>query len=166
MRRRFGYRRLHVLLAREGILAIVDDFTRECLAIIADTSLSGLRVARELDALIAIRGRPAMIVSDNGTEPSPVRPRRHPARHSWPSKCTAWLPRPRTCAPTLPPWRPRRDHANRNECRVGGAWAIQNLNWYHLRSRHLTHASRIDTRRQPSWRLLPFPDSHTLPSRS
>ena len=128
-RRRFGYRRLHVLLTREGIimnhkklrrlyreerlqvrrrsgrkralgtrapmaipqgpnqrwsldflsdafadgrrfriLAIVDDFTRECLALIADTSLSGLRVARELDALIAIRGRPAMIVSDNGTE--------------------------------------------------------------------------------------------------
>jgi len=128
-RRRFGYRRLHVLLTREGIimnhkklrrlyheerlqvrrrsgrkralgtrapmaipqgpnqrwsldflsdaftdgrrfriLAIVDDFTRECLALIADSSLSGLRVARELDALIAIRGRPAMIVSDNGTE--------------------------------------------------------------------------------------------------
>jgi len=128
-RRRFGYRRLHILLTREGlimnhkklrrlyreerlavrrrggrkralgtrapialpqgpnqrwsldfltdaftdgrrfrILAIVDDFTRECLALVADTSLSGLRVVRELDALIAIRGRPAMIVSDNGTE--------------------------------------------------------------------------------------------------
>ena len=53
---------------RFRILAIVDDFTRECLALVADTSLSGLRVARELDALIAIRGRPAMIVSDNGTE--------------------------------------------------------------------------------------------------
>ena len=35
-----------------------------------DTSLPGLRVARELDAVIAIRGRPAMIVSDNGTEPT------------------------------------------------------------------------------------------------
>ena len=34
----------------------------------ADTSLSGLRVARELDAIIAVRGRPLMIVSDNGTE--------------------------------------------------------------------------------------------------
>ena len=44
---------------RFRILAIVDDFTRECLALIADTSLSGLRVARELDALIARRGRPA-----------------------------------------------------------------------------------------------------------
>ena len=50
------------------ILAIVDDFTRECLALIADTSLPGVRVARELDALIAIRGRPGVIVSDNGTE--------------------------------------------------------------------------------------------------
>jgi len=129
IRRRFGYRRLHILLRREGIvmnhkklrrlyheerlqvrrrsgrkralgarapmalpqgpnqrwsldflsdafadgrrfriLAIVDDFTRECLALVPDTSLPGLRVVRELDALIAFRGRPAMCVSDNGTE--------------------------------------------------------------------------------------------------
>jgi putative transposase len=129
IRRRFGYRRLHILLTREGIvmnhkklrrlyheerlqvrrrggrkralgtrapmalpqgpnqrwsldflsdafsdgrrfriLAIVDDFTRECLALIPDTSLPGRRVARELDALIASRCRPAMCVSDNGTE--------------------------------------------------------------------------------------------------
>jgi putative transposase len=129
IRRRFGYRRLHILLKREGIimnhkklrrlyreerlqvrrrggrkralgtrapmtlpqgpnqrwsldfvsdafvdgrrfriLAIVDDFTRECLALVPDTSLPGLRVARELDALIASRGRAAMCVSDNGTE--------------------------------------------------------------------------------------------------
>jgi putative transposase len=129
VRRRFGYRRLHILLTREGIvmnhkklrrlyreerlqvrrrggrkralgtrvpmalpqapnqrwsldflsdamidgrrfriLAIVDDFTRECLVLIADTSLPGLRVVRELDTLIAIRGRPLIIVSDNGTE--------------------------------------------------------------------------------------------------
>jgi putative transposase len=129
IRRRFGYRRLHVLLTREGlvmnhkklrrlyreerlqvrrrggrkralgtrspmaipqganqrwsldflsdamtdgrrfrILAIVDDFTRECLALVADTSLPALRVVRELDTLITVRGRPAMIVSDNGTE--------------------------------------------------------------------------------------------------
>ena len=128
-RRRFGYRRLHVLLRREGhlinhkrlfriyreeklvvrrrggrkramgtrapmlipmapnqrwsldfvsdqmtdcrrfrVLPVVDDCTRECLALVADTSLSGLRVARELEALIATRGRPDMIVSDNGTE--------------------------------------------------------------------------------------------------
>ena len=129
IRRRFGYRRLHILLRREGIimnhkklrrlyreerlqvrrrggrkralgtrapmtlpqgrnqrwsldflsdaftngrrfriLAIVDDFTRECLVLVPDTSLPGLRVVRELDSLIASRGRPAMCVSDNGTE--------------------------------------------------------------------------------------------------
>lgn len=128
-RRRFGYRRLHILLRREGVvlnhkklfrlyreerltvrrrggrkralgtrapmgipqgpnqrwsldfvadqlvdgrrfrvLVVVDDFTRECLALVVDTSLSGQRVARELDALIALRGRPLMVVSDNGTE--------------------------------------------------------------------------------------------------
>ena len=38
------------------------------LAAVADTSLSGTRVARELDCLIAFRGKPAMRVSDNGTE--------------------------------------------------------------------------------------------------
>ena len=128
-RRRFGYRRLHILLRREGIelnhkklfrlyreerltvkkrggrkralgtrapmalpqgpnqrwsldfvsdmladgrrfrvLVIVDDFTRECLALVVDTSLSGMRVARELDGLVGARGRPLMIISDNGTE--------------------------------------------------------------------------------------------------
>ncbi|MDF2620521.1 MAG: Integrase catalytic region [Xanthobacteraceae bacterium] len=117
-RRRFGYRRIHIMLRRQGIvmnqkklrrlyreeklqvrrrggrkralgtrrpilvpdrinvrwsldfvsdaftdgrrfrvLAVVDDFSRECLALVADTSLSGLRVTRELDALLAIRGR-------------------------------------------------------------------------------------------------------------
>lgn len=50
------------------MLVVVDGFTRECLALSVDTSLSGQRVARELDALIAARGRPLMIVSDNGTE--------------------------------------------------------------------------------------------------
>jgi len=53
---------------RFRILAIVDDCTRENLALLADTSLSGLRVARELDRVIAGRGRPKMIVSDNGSE--------------------------------------------------------------------------------------------------
>jgi putative transposase len=126
-RRRFGYRRLHVLLRREGfnvnhkrllrlyreerlmvrrrggrkralgtrapmlvpqlpnerwsldfvadqfidgrrmrILIVVDDCTRECLALIPDTSISGIRVARELDRLLADRGKPK--ISDNGTE--------------------------------------------------------------------------------------------------
>ncbi len=53
---------------RFRIFNIVDHFSRECLAAIPDTSLSGKRVVRELDDLIARRGRPAMIVSDNGTE--------------------------------------------------------------------------------------------------
>ncbi|MER8448365.1 IS3 family transposase [Mesorhizobium sp. M1066] len=53
---------------RFRIMAVVDDCTRECLALIVDTSLSGMRVARELDRLIAERGRPRMIVSDNGSE--------------------------------------------------------------------------------------------------
>ena len=53
---------------RFRILAVVDDFTRECLTLVADTSLPGLRVVRELDVIIAWRGRPAMCVSDNGAE--------------------------------------------------------------------------------------------------
>ena len=128
-RRRFGYRRLYVLLRREGrlvnrkrvqriyqeerlmvrrrggrkralglrapmatpdrpnacwsldfvhdqmtdgrrfrVLAIVDNCTRECLALVPDTSISGVRVARELDRIIAWRGPPAAVTSDNGTE--------------------------------------------------------------------------------------------------
>lgn len=128
-RRRFGYRRLHVMLRREGhavnkkrvqriyreekltvrrrggrkramgtrrpleiplvanqrwsldfvsdqmtdgrrfrILTVIDNCTRECLGLVADTSLSGRRVARELDAIILRRGRPETIISDNGTE--------------------------------------------------------------------------------------------------
>ena len=128
-RRRFGYRRLHVMLGREGfvvnhkrlfrlyceeklkvrrrggrkramgtrrpievplapnqrwsldfvsdqltdgrrfrILTVIDNCTRECLALVADTSLSGRRVARELDEIVRQRGRPETIVSDNGTE--------------------------------------------------------------------------------------------------
>jgi putative transposase len=53
---------------RFRVLTVVDDHTRECLALIADTSLSGRRVVRELDAVIAQRGRPLTVVSDNGTE--------------------------------------------------------------------------------------------------
>jgi len=53
---------------RFRILAIVDDFTRECLALVANTSLSGLRVGRALDAIIAERAKPAACLSDNGTE--------------------------------------------------------------------------------------------------
>ena len=38
------------------VLAVVDDFTRECLALTVDNSLSGVRVARELDRLVDRRG--------------------------------------------------------------------------------------------------------------
>jgi putative transposase len=128
-RRRFGYRRLHLLLEREGVimnwkklyrlyreekltvrkrggrkralgtrapmaipqganqrwsldfvsdalndgrrfrvLCVIDDFSRECLATVADNSLSGERVVRELDAIASRRGYPLMVISDNGTE--------------------------------------------------------------------------------------------------
>jgi putative transposase len=53
---------------RFRILCVVDDFSRECLAVVADTSLSGKRVVRELDAIGARRGLPLTVVSDNGTE--------------------------------------------------------------------------------------------------
>ena len=53
---------------RLRILNVVDDVTKECLAAVADTSISGRRVARELTALVARRGRPTVIVSDHGTE--------------------------------------------------------------------------------------------------
>lgn len=53
---------------RFRILCVVDDYTRECLALVADTSLSKARVVRELDSIVQCHGRPAMIVSDNGTE--------------------------------------------------------------------------------------------------
>jgi putative transposase len=53
---------------RIRVLTIVDDFTRECLAVEVDTSLSGLRVARVLDRLGEFRGRPQGITVDNGPE--------------------------------------------------------------------------------------------------
>ncbi len=53
---------------RFRILAVVDDFTRENLALVADTSLSGLRMTRELSRIVTSRGLPGTIVSDNGTE--------------------------------------------------------------------------------------------------
>ena len=47
---------------------MIDNCTRECLALVADTSLSGTRVARELDRLVMERGKPKMVVGDNGSE--------------------------------------------------------------------------------------------------
>ncbi|WP_156309884.1 IS3 family transposase [Novosphingobium sp. AAP93] len=53
---------------RLRILAINDDACRENLCLLGDTSISGVRVARELDTLVRLYGKPACIVSDNGTE--------------------------------------------------------------------------------------------------
>jgi putative transposase len=53
---------------RFRILCIVDDFSRECLATVVDTSLGGVRVVRELEQLGFERSTPRVIVSDNGTE--------------------------------------------------------------------------------------------------
>lgn len=129
VRARYGYRRLHTLIAREGVVAnhkrvhrvykaaglqvrrrrrkrltrgervplpapsgpgerwsmdfmadtladgrgfrtlnIVDDFTRECVAIEVDRSLPGARVVRVLERLAETIGLPQVLVSDNGPE--------------------------------------------------------------------------------------------------
>jgi putative transposase len=49
-------------------LTIVDDFTKICPAIEVDTSISGQRVIRVLERAIHSRGRPEVIVTDNGPE--------------------------------------------------------------------------------------------------
>ena len=48
------------------ILNIVDDFTRECLAVEVDTSLGGKRVVRTLERVIDIYGKPERLLSANG----------------------------------------------------------------------------------------------------
>ncbi|GBQ48989.1 transposase [Komagataeibacter sucrofermentans DSM 15973] len=53
---------------RFRILAVIDDFSRKNLALVADISLSGGREAWELTTLVERYGNPLMIVSDNGTE--------------------------------------------------------------------------------------------------
>lgn len=50
------------------VLTVVDQFTRECLALCADVSLSGEKVAAELDKIVGKRGAPLSITVDNGTE--------------------------------------------------------------------------------------------------
>src|SRR5258708_5375907 len=47
---------------------VVDDFTRECLAIEVDTSLGGERVVRVLDRICDESGPPKVLVMDNGPE--------------------------------------------------------------------------------------------------
>jgi putative transposase len=48
---------------RFRILTLVDDFPRECLTLVADTSLTSLRVVSELDRVIETRSCTRMIVS-------------------------------------------------------------------------------------------------------
>lgn len=62
---------VHDAIAGRGrfrALTIVDDFTKECLAIEVDTSLPGARVARVLDRLLVERAKPRAITVDNGPE--------------------------------------------------------------------------------------------------
>ena len=44
---------------RFRILCVIDDFSRECLATVVDTSISGIRVARELDRIARCVASPA-----------------------------------------------------------------------------------------------------------
>ncbi len=53
---------------RYRLLNIIDDYNREVLNIVADTSLPALRVTRTLDRLLLTRGKPDMIRVDNGPE--------------------------------------------------------------------------------------------------
>lgn len=53
---------------RFRVFNVIDDFSRECLAIEVGTSLPGLVVTRVLDRVAATRGYPAVIVTDNGPE--------------------------------------------------------------------------------------------------
>lgn len=54
--------------SRSRILAVNDDCCREKLCLVADASISGARVSRELDPLARVYGKPISIVSDNGTD--------------------------------------------------------------------------------------------------
>jgi putative transposase len=53
---------------RFRILGVMDQYSRECLDLTVDTSISGHRVVRELSRLMEHHGKPGVIVSDNGTE--------------------------------------------------------------------------------------------------
>lgn len=62
---------MHDVLAdgrRIRLFTLVDDFSRECLTIEVDTSLSGMRVSRILETLRKAGRLPGTLVCDNGTE--------------------------------------------------------------------------------------------------
>lgn len=50
------------------VLNVVDDYTRECLVACVDLSLPGARVARELERVVEMRGKPTVLLCDNGPE--------------------------------------------------------------------------------------------------
>lgn len=49
-------------------LTVVDDYSRTCLGIVVDSSLSGRRVCKELSLLMSLYGKPTGLISDNGPE--------------------------------------------------------------------------------------------------
>jgi putative transposase len=51
---------------RSRILTLIDDFTRACRRIVADSLLTAPQVVRELNRIVDLRDHPRMIVSDNG----------------------------------------------------------------------------------------------------
>lgn len=53
---------------RIKIFSLIDEFSKECLALEADTSISGVRVAQILESVAVSRGMPVSIRSDNGPE--------------------------------------------------------------------------------------------------
>jgi len=53
---------------RLRVFNVIDDYSKRSLLALVDSSISGERVARELDRLVAIHGKPQCIVADNGTE--------------------------------------------------------------------------------------------------
>ena len=53
---------------RLRIFNLIDNYTKECVGNIVDTSIGGYRVSRELDKIVEFRGKPKAIVCDNGTE--------------------------------------------------------------------------------------------------
>ena len=50
------------------VLTVIDQFTRECLALVADRALNGQKVALSLSQVVAERGEPESITVDNGSE--------------------------------------------------------------------------------------------------
>ena len=50
------------------VLTVIDQFTRECLTLLADRALNGHRVALALSQVVAERGVPESITADNGSE--------------------------------------------------------------------------------------------------